>query len=192
MKITKFLGIAGLLSPLMGFTTIIVTVFIHEWFSWKNNALSDLGALTTSYSSIYNIGMILTGLLGILFVAGLFFFFKSKISLLGSILFFVGMIFLVLVGVFPSGTSPHLEVSLGFFASSSAGILLIGIGESLRRNMTGYAALITVIVGIPSAFWAVENYSGAAIPETVGAICFSVITIFYGTKMFREGNGERE
>lgn len=164
--------------------TIVVTTQIHsDWFSWTSNALSDLGAIGTTDKEIYNIGMILTGLCGSVFGAGLVQYLKNPLSKLGSLIFISGMFFLVLVGWYESGTDPHVLVSQMFFGFTALGIFVTGTGEYIGGNDLGYVTLSIVLLGLVLAVWTSVKYSGAAIPELVGAISFSIFTLMHAGEM---------
>ncbi|MEM2555166.1 MAG: DUF998 domain-containing protein, partial [Nitrososphaerota archaeon] len=62
----KLLLICGIISIIIAYSSIIFSIIISDWFSWKNNALSDLGAREPS-AIIFNTGLILSGFFLILF-----------------------------------------------------------------------------------------------------------------------------
>lgn len=184
-KYIKYLGLSGLLSPLAGALSISTSIFLHDWFSWTEYALSDLGAVDTANSMVFNSGMILSGTLGLLFSIALFKISRGKPDKAGSAFFSAGVISLILVGVFPSGKDPHLFVSLAFFGLSAIGMTLVGLDETLKRESIGYFTLIVVGIGLPIAYLTSKTYSGVAIPEMVGVVCFSAFTVTHGIKIIR-------
>lgn len=176
--IKKITAYSGIVSPVVGFITIFITTLIHsDWFSWTGKALSDLGAIGTSYAALYNWGMIIAGFFGIVFVIGLFRYLDHEISQVGCVVFLGGMFFLVLVGWFESGTSPHVMVSWGFFSITALGISTVGLGELFEDRNMGILWLALVFFGSLVAYWASNNYSGAAIPEMVGAAGFAIFSL---------------
>ena len=180
----------GISAIVLAFITIIVTVSVHDWFSWTNNALSDLGAIGTDYAAIYNWGMIVTGGLGIVFGIGLTKYFNDWIPIFGSGIFILGMFFLSLVGWFESGTEPHVTVSWLFFGITAIGIFIIGVGETIKKKKEGIAVLIIIFVGFILAYWTAQTYSGAAMPEMVGAIGFSIFTLIYSYRILETNHKE--
>ncbi|KXA97652.1 hypothetical protein AKJ38_00670 [candidate division MSBL1 archaeon SCGC-AAA259I14] len=183
-KKINLLSLMGIITPIAGFFTIFISIYLHDWFSWSGNALSDLGALGVQYANVYNYGLIFTSILGLIFVISLFSFLRHIVSRFGVLIFAVGLIFLIAVAVFPSGTSPHVMVSLSFFGFCALGILLVGVGESLEKSRLGYLSLALVTVGTPLAYLSAVRFTGAAIPEMVGVICFSVFSISYALKIY--------
>ncbi|KXA95631.1 hypothetical protein AKJ65_01450 [candidate division MSBL1 archaeon SCGC-AAA259E19] len=128
--------------------------------------------------------MILAGGLGIFFGFGLVDYFKSRISRGGPLIFTFGMLLLVLVGWFESGTDPHVTVSLLFFAVTTVGVLVVGIGETEQGEKLGFIILIIILLGAVSAFLASRACSGAAIPEIIGAVVFGIFALIYSYKIW--------
>ena len=63
----RIAGLCGVLGPVLAFVFISVSVVLHPWVSWVENALSDLGALGVSFSFVYNVGLVVTGFVFVLF-----------------------------------------------------------------------------------------------------------------------------
>lgn len=188
----KISGICGILSPVSAFGFITAAILIHPWFRWPDHALSGLGALGTTHNFVYNLGLIVTGVLGLVFVLGLWNFFESQISYLGSGLFGVGLVFLILVGVFPGGTGPHVFVSGAFFGFCAFGMLVIGLNllRKPEERTWGVFMLAVLILG-GAILWLGSTISyplGAAIPETIGAVIFSQFSIVFGLRLIGESN----
>lgn len=119
---------AELLAPLVGLSGVTLTVIIHSsWFSFQNNAISDLGRLGLEKNYILNMSLILAGFLSVFFAYGLLKESGSVLKKLGTCVLAAGLVSLILIGVFPEGTPPHNNVSLGFFLLTGFGILIIGI-----------------------------------------------------------------
>src|ERR1700690_511058 len=69
----KIGAIAGIMSPVLGFSCILAAIASYSAFSWTNNALSDLGIIPGVTSLLFNFGLIGSGFLALLFAAlGLF------------------------------------------------------------------------------------------------------------------------
>ncbi len=183
----KYGAYFGVLAIVIAFSTIIVTTHLHSnWFLWTEHALSDLGALGEDYAIVFNLGMTLTGLFGIIFGIGLLKRLEQFISKVGAVLFIVGMGFLILVGLFPIGRPIHTEVSWGFFLTTAVGIAFTGIGETYERNFLGYLSLLILLICVPIAYWTGQMFSGIAIPEIIGSIGFSIFCIAYSAKILSE------
>lgn len=179
-------GFFGVITPIIAFSTIYLAILLHPWFSWADNALSDLGACDTSYNYVYNVGMIFTGIFGVLFSLNLHKLMKGRVGKIGTVIFGGGMIFLTLVGVFPSGTPPHNTVSMAFFTLCTMGLVVIGC-DQVHATEEGWGAftLSLVISGLSSLglINTIPYELGAAIPEAIGAIAFSLFSIVFGLRL---------
>ncbi len=180
----KIMTYCGLLAPIVAFTAIFTATTVHsDWFTWSGHALSDLGALGTSPLWIYNLGLVLTGTLGVIFALRLVDYFDNNISKLGAVFFLVGIFNLSLVGTFPGGTEPHMLVTSLFFGITTLGILIIGIRESIDRKQLGYLWILLIFIGITLTYLTSKWFTGAAIPEMVGAVAFSIFSLVYFGKI---------
>ena len=73
----KFAILCGILSGVVFFTCIILAAHFSSWFSWTENYISDFGGIPYNQgpiwyaggtpSIIFNVGVALSGLLGIIF-----------------------------------------------------------------------------------------------------------------------------
>ncbi|MDZ7731196.1 MAG: DUF998 domain-containing protein [Natrialbaceae archaeon] len=180
----SLLTACGILAPLAAFIAIAASTWIHRaWFTWANHALSDLGALGTDHFWIYNVGLLATGTFGILFAARLLDYFRSRISQAGTIVFSLGMFSLAMVGAFPGGVQYHMRATNLFFGLCTIGVLIVGIGESLERDVLGYALLVVVAMTGIFAYLTTQWFSGAAIPELVGAIAYTIFSLLYVARL---------
>lgn len=203
----QFGAICGVLGPFIGFLSIGLAIFLSPWFIWATNALSDLGHPTmlggingvpglNPAAPVFNIGLIVTGLVTIVFGIHLLLFFwiqKSPIGLIGAIITILSMAFLSAVGVFHEGILwPHAIAAMGFFFSLFAATLIIGIAIALQRS-TRYEGIITLAMGIGIAvtltiwFMGLMPWSGAAIPEIILAIAGIIWIIPVSIRMYRFG-----
>lgn len=163
---------------------VAASVLRNPWFDFYEHAFSDLGDPKATDPWIYNYGLMLLGGFICLFSLGLLASSRSKGAGFASGLYFTAGIFLALVGVYPSGTRPHVFVSTWFYvqsylASTSLGLALL----AEKRRASGFTQLllgttpaplgylIEVAVGWPSV--AVLEYAGAifiAASATVAAV----------------------
>ncbi len=160
---------------------------IHPWFNWADNALSDLGALGTPHNYIFNIGIILTGIIGLLFTLNIYKIMNTKIGKLGQFLFGLGLVFLILVGIFPSGTSPHNLVAISFFLFSTLGIVVVGVDQLFSKHTRewGLSLMFIITLGLTSLLLitTIPYDLDAAIPEAIGVIVFSEFSLGFGYRL---------
>jgi len=65
----KISGVSGVLAPLVAFTLISLAITSHPQFSWTGNALSDLGVVEGVTAVLFNSGLIIGGILAIIFAS---------------------------------------------------------------------------------------------------------------------------
>ncbi len=187
----RWAGAWGILGPSIAFFFIALSIQLNPWFSWPDNALSDLGAIGESYNYVYNLGMVLSGIGGALFSTGLPRLTNNKIGLAGTAVFGAGMLSLALVGVFPSGTSPHVTVSLAFFGLATLGITIVGVDQLFDENTGPWGAfsMSIVVLGVASVVLieTIPYGLGAAIPEMIGAVAISEFSICFGARLIKGG-----
>jgi hypothetical membrane protein len=66
----KLGGICGIIAPLIALACIGISAGLTTWFSWTDNYLSELAGPANSRNiafTIFNIGLIIAGLLGMFF-----------------------------------------------------------------------------------------------------------------------------
>ena len=123
-------GVCGITSQSVGLISLLATVSMSPWFSWTGNHLSVLG-VKGSATTLFNFGLILTGVLSLIFAIGLG---KNPLSrrLLGQLgvaSLVLGSVALSAMGTFPRTTGlSHNLASLAFsylfpwlFSSSESG-----------------------------------------------------------------------
>ncbi len=169
----KFLsGIApylGLASPIVAFLFIITAILTHPWFSFWQNALSDLGNPKENWNWIFNCGLIIAGVLGLLFAADLFGRVNGAERVAAAV-FAVATLLLAMIGLFPEGSALHFPSAVLFYLLSAVAITICGVAWILtaERRMYGILSLVMVAAGIAVAV--LPDWDGIAIPETAGAI----------------------
>ncbi|MCD6380865.1 MAG: DUF998 domain-containing protein [Candidatus Odinarchaeota archaeon] len=175
--IMKKLSIFGLMVPFIAFGSIGLAIYTHPWFSFDKNALSDLGAIWVPDNYIFNVGLIISGLMAIPFFLVLFYHFKDFIGKIGSIVFLMAIVSLISIGLFPEGTSIHYFVSVSFFMLSLVALLMMGASLTLRNRKIGIFLLFDILLS--AAFSLIPKWPAIAIPETIGSfgICVWVATV---------------
>jgi len=189
----KAAGICGFLAPLVAFALIFSAIASYPEFSWTDNALSDLGVVEGITSVLFNSGLILGGVLCVVFAAGLFVFLKKRIvGKLGAVIFVLASLALFAIGVFPENVRPvHYLVSVLFFMLLPISMLVnIGAFWLMRQARM---ALFTLIVAIAAAapwvlYFAIQYVPNVAVPEAVSAFAGSVWAVVLSGKMLRKAS----
>ncbi len=170
-----FGGFYFLLEMLPIFITIIaygsigLAIINAPWFSWSENALSDLGARAGS-NFIFNTGLIISGILLMVYVSYIALDYLDYKALHGIIFLFLSGLCLMSIGLFPEQVEElHFAVSLGFFVSFPIGQLLLSLYLKYSRGHN-----ILIVLGLVSFFgsliiwsfpWESIGVTGVAIPE---------------------------
>ena len=77
--ITRVAGICGIFIPVVIFTCLGLSIASSPWFTWTQHALSDLG-IQANTAALFNYGMILGGILTLIFSLGLIKILSNKIG----------------------------------------------------------------------------------------------------------------
>jgi hypothetical membrane protein len=136
-------GLCGILCVIIFFTSLIISVFCSNWFSWTENYISELAGsfgekpIWSSRgiaSIILNGGLILTGALGIIFsiLIRKDSMFSSNLGRAGLLILSVDMFALSAVGVFPI-TLGSLHVLFSVILFSLAPFLLLILGYQMGK-----------------------------------------------------------
>jgi hypothetical membrane protein len=176
MKKEKILGIlrfSGVIALVVYWSFTIASILHNPWFSVMSNALSDLGALNANEPWIYNYGLIATTPFLFVFSIYLIYIAKNKVQCIGGAFITISSFFLTFIGVFHSGTRPHVFVSSYFFLQFFLGMLVFGALSNRALRI-----LTTIIFGVAlgGAFlpWpstaTIEIYEIALIGISVSAI----------------------
>lgn len=180
-------GYFGFLGPLIAVIAIIASILIHPWFEWADNALSDLGAIGTSYNIIFNLGLVLSGVSGFIFSLGIPEIVEEWLGRLGACVLVAAMFTLCLIGIFPSGTSPHMLVSISFFALFALAIFLIGIDQFLEEHTRPWGIFcISILILALTSLGLISRIPydlGAAIPEVIGITVIAEFSIAFGYRL---------
>lgn len=171
------LKLLGILGATAAYFFIIISILASPWFSFYNNALSDLGNAVThaSTSWIFNLGLILSGLLEVSFATLLSVKHASWKYLLWSIPLVVAGGDLAMIGVFSENVGRmHLVVSVVFFLSMILTMLLYSfVSWPLGSPRVGMLALVFGVAS--TVVWFVKwPWNGVAIQETITSIMGSI------------------
>jgi len=171
----KIAGTCGIITPLIAFGCILLAIAYAPQFSWTDSALSDLGVMTNPTSVLFNLGLIVSGILAIVFAFGLLVFFNETVSgRIGGIMFVLDCLALICIGIFPESAKPmHLYASVAFFAIFPLAMFLMTASFVLssKHRMALFTFAIAVFAAVVwAAEFLVHYVPGVAIPETLSAL----------------------
>jgi hypothetical membrane protein len=180
---------SGIVAPIVAFICIIISISSYPTFSWTNNALSDLGVVSGVTASLFNFGLLASGILAFNFaIFGLFTYFgKSWVGKIGSTVFAAATIALIAISVFNENFSPtHYLVSVAFFTLTPIALFILTFGFWFRhqRRIAAFTVMIGLAAVLPWIILFIFNYvPNVAIPEFLSGFAISVWVVFLGKKM---------
>lgn len=178
----KVTGLCGVASPLVALSLIALAISRSPWFSWTENALSDLGVQGSA--ALFNSGLVIGGLLSFAFALGLREVLRGRVlSQVGVVVLLLGSVALCCIGIFPeSAGEMHTYVSVAFFLLFPVALLLVG--AALVRKRERDMGLFLVVAGVFAlAVWALP-WPAVAIPEILASLAFSACSIGLGVRLF--------
>jgi hypothetical membrane protein len=189
----KVAGICGFLTPIIAFALIFSAIVSYPEFSWVDNALSDLGVVEGVTAALFNSGLVVGGVLCVIFATGLFMFLKERtVGKIGASIFALASLALFAIGVFPENVEPvHYIVSVMFFMLLPIAMLIIVGAFWLMRKvrMAVFTLLVAVAAATPWVLYFSINYApNVAVPEAVSAFAGSVWTVVLSGKMLRKAS----
>lgn len=154
----------GLLGPSTAILFILIAIFFSPWFSWWNNALSDLGhSVQSVVAAWFNFGLLLSGFFMILYPIMIF----RRQAKYTSYFLVVAGVSLQLIATFDEVYgSLHFLVSVLFFAA-------LGFAStSYAVEKKSVLALVALVIG--SASWILYGTeiidTGIAVPEAISSV----------------------
>ena len=131
----KIAGICGIIAAVVSLASIFIAIGMSPWFTWTGSWLSDLGRTALPSAVIFNNGLTISGILGMIFSVGIRSVktFKGDQAEWGLIMLFLTTLSLCFVGVYPveAGMS-HTLASFLFFVFSILSLILMGNSQQIR------------------------------------------------------------
>ena len=154
----------SLFLPLVFLFGLLLVVSQNPWFSFTDNALSDMGSVRNPVSYYFNGFLMLFSVVGFIAAAGAF---KNGLSYLMPL----AMVSLFLVGLFPEEYAPHAPAAVLFYVLALADIAIVGAKLGRSGLKTGYLWSALAVLTFLLMLWLVKVriFRGLAIPELIGA-----------------------
>lgn len=178
--------ILGVLLIILPWVFIGIAIHMNPWFRINTNALSDLGGNIYGsgrhqdpyFPSVYNDGLIVSGLVIALFSVSSIWNSKSKSEIIGLSFFILDGLFLSLVGVYHEGTAPHVFLAEWFFLIGKMTFFILGFSLILQREFSYATALLLL-----DAFaWLLEvkiTFASVAEYEIYNIIIMDLLVLIY-------------
>ena len=187
----RIAGFFGVVAPIVAFTCILLAIGYSPQFSWTENALSDLGIQEDLTAPLFNYGLIISGVMSLVFAIGIFALLQRKLmGRVGVFTLMLATLALIAIGVFPENAKPmHYYASVSFFVLIPIAMLVLAwTFAQIGRVKTALYTLLTAVVAV--APWVLQfalNYvRGVAIPETVSALAASAWAMALGLTMLKK------
>ncbi len=167
VPIGKLFRFTGLAAAVLAWIVILLSISYNPWFVFTKHAFSDLGSPTAEKPWIFNYGLIIIGVLALLYSLTLIEDAANKIENAGGAFTFIAGIFLALIGTYPSGTRPHTFVSTWFFIQSDLAIIAWGMGL-LLSGLKVFGMVLTAIGILAPIAATIIEWPSIAIMEACG------------------------
>lgn len=180
----RIAGICGIAIPVVLVTSIVSAISISPWFSFTQNALSDLGVHSES-DIIFNSGLIIAGLLTAVLGVGLLGSLKGTIGKTAALLLIVEGLSLSGIGIFPETAGRiHFYLFVVVFVLFPLSSLTMGVHFfKIGRSKLAVAAIaILVVTAVPWVF----SWEGVAIPESISGGTASGWLAVLGYKLYQQ------
>ncbi|MFB6186221.1 MAG: DUF998 domain-containing protein [Halobacteriaceae archaeon] len=174
---------AGLLLILLSSTILIVSYLANPWFSLTHHALSDLGRRSAQLSLLYDSGLLLSGLLLILFLSQAFYYYDAMLSRVGLVLFGITGIGLLFIGYRANGISISDLLALLLAGIGGSGFIVFGIAMIRRGSRYGPYFVLFALFGLLAAFIAILVFDGLAIAELIAIIGYQSMILILVLQM---------
>ena len=175
-------------TPVIAFTLIALSISYSPWFSWTDNALSDLGVRGIA-AILFNSSLIIGGILTITFAIGLSEILpRGILARAGIPLLIIASAALCAIGLFPETAGViHFYFAVTHFALFPISLFLVG-AAMIRKPSRRSLGLLTFLVGFTAAaVWAFP-WTSAAISEALSSLAVSIWSIIFGIKLLKEAS----
>ena len=151
---------------------LLIVISRNPWFSFHNNALSDMGSVRNPAGYYFNGFIMMFAVLSFIAAVGAF---KRGLAYLMPL----AMIFLFMVGLFPEEYAPHAPAAVLFYVLALADIVLVGV--KLHRS-AGYWWAASAVITFALMLYIVKAklFKGLAIPELLGAATILAWFLYLG------------
>ena len=173
--------LAGVLAVVVSLGAISLSLMLAPWFAWPTNALSDLGVSDPPERLVFNYGLLLTGVLGLLFLPALRQTLHTPAHELAVAPLGVALVGVAGVGLFPSGHPFHFPMALTAYVGFIASVATYGVGD----YFLGEHRRATATVGSGSLDGATEAVLTGGW-ELLGALLVNAWVLYTAARLSRD------
>ena len=166
--------------PVIFLVGLAVVLWKNPWFSFTDNALSDMGSIRNPVNYYFNTFLMVFAAIAFVAAVGAF---RNGLSYLMPL----AMVFLFLVGVFPEEYAPHAPAAVLFYVLALADIALVGVKLARSGVNLGYLWAFLAVLTFLFMLYLVRArvFKGLAIPELVGAATILAWFVYVGLLQLR-------
>jgi len=198
--LVRIAGLCGVFAPIIAFTCIAIAIYYSTCFTWTGNWLSDLGGMAGEKpiwaargiaSVIFNVGLIITGIMGVVFATAIrrTRMLNTRLGRIGTLLLVLDMSALCAVGIFPETTGNlHALVSSIFFFLVVLSLLLIGtvMRKASEKTLGCFVTLLGAISLCSLPLLLIPQPWGSnAVAEMFSIVSIAVFAIVFGISLFK-------
>ena len=167
----RYMGWASIVA---GWLVILLTISRNPWFVFTENAFSDLGSASANDPWLFNLGMILTGVMIVLYAVHLLEVSINKASRVGGASMALTGLMLMMIGSFPEGTPYHYTVSIWFFSQGALTVLIWGLALMGETPWRKYGLIFTFMGIVGPIIALIVPWSSTAVAETYGILVLNL------------------
>ena len=184
-RVRRVTAVCGIISQLVGLTALLVAaISSSHWFSWTEDHISAFG-VEGSAKVLFNSGLILAGMLSIIFAIGL-----GRCLLSGWMgQLAIGLLVLGSLAVFAMGVFPrtwdfaHGASTVAFYVCIILALLLAGVAVITASQMAWGLLSITAAVLVAALLLIPGPLAGGAIGQLLAYLPWSLWMIAFGVML---------
>lgn len=183
----RICGICGIITPIMTLGVMSLAIASYPPFSWTENALSDLGVQEGITAILFNSGLIIGGILTLIFALGLLLYLQNMLGKIGAFIFISDALALSAIGVFPENIkTAHYYASVAFFVLFPLAMFFVTASFlQMRKKKMGLFTFLSALFAttVWAIQWTIQFGPNVAIPEALSALSAATWSIVLGYKM---------
>ncbi len=183
----RIAGLCGIMSPIISFTLLALSIHYAPWFNWRGYFLSDLGMQGDRAAMLFKGGLITGGILSAAFAIGLMrssLLPSSPLGRLGALALILASCAVAAIGILPKTmNNPHTFAAGTFFTLAPFSLLLIG--AAMTASSEKALGLLTFIMGVLTFAIALVPWPwvGSAISQALLVAPLSAWSVVLGTRL---------
>jgi len=183
VQLERFASYVALSLPIIFIVGLAIVIHANPWFSFTDNALSDMGSLKNPNRWLFN-GFVM--FFAVMAMIPAVVAFKHGLSYLMPF----ALVFLFLVGVFPEELPYHTPSAVLFYVLALADIALVGLKLGRKNPLNYLWSLLSVLVFLMMLYLIrARIFKGLAIPELVGGVFILAWFVYLGVLLRFETPG---